>query len=214
MENLTRFQASLISDLTNEFDRLNPKVDKSKPKRFGVNTIMNCIDEEKSFIESVYAYNRGVKMKLREDLDRMTDDFMAEYEEYFNLTYGSKYSATNIWNGLEMLFDESKNSVSESDELLIYIVSNTKQLERGSDTKDYCDGMKYIGIHVSFNVERVSITLDSGKEISLNKIKGFRFSSDSYYLYKDKGFFVQSTSLDGLIQNSKRIQQNIVSLIK
>jgi len=214
MENLTRFQATLIKDLTNEFDRLNPKVSSNKPKRFGVDTIMNCINEETLFIQSINAYNREMKKKLREDLDMMTDDFMAEYEEYFHLVYGQKFNDINIWHSLETFFDENKNGVSESEELYIYVASNSKNLERGSDVKDWCGGKEYFLIHVSFDLERVRITLDSGKVIDLNKIKGLRFSTDSYYLYRDKDFFVQSTSLDGLIQNSKRIQQRIVSMIK
>ena len=213
MENLTRFQASLISDLTNEFDRLNPKEDKSKPKRFGIDTINNCINEEKAFIESIYAYNRAMKKKLKESFDRMTDEFMAEYEEYFHLIYGKRYSEKIIWNTIDTLFNVEEDKVEDSNELVIVVASNTKPFNRGSDKKDFADGMDYFTIHVTFELIREKITLDSGKGISLNKIKGLRFSNYDY-LYKGKDFEYSANSLDGLIQICKQIQQTIVRLVK
>ena len=205
MSNLTEFQAGLIEDLSREFQRLNPQKD-DKPKRFGVDTISKCIEEEDAFIASLDAYNDSMKKKLKDVFLVQTEAFYEEYGDHLSLQMGSLISNNSIWHGMDALFGD--NAVSPTDDIDLYLVSHTK---RHDGDHDRCGGKKYFKLYVSFVLNDCFLTLDSKKKITKKKIVGLRFSTRDW-LSREKG--VERSTLDDLIQESSEVQQKIINLIK
>ena len=209
--NLTNYQAKLISDLSKEFDKLNPKTEKVGTSRFSINTINECITEEKKFYDTIEKYNNSMVLLLHKQFKEQIKDFEKEYKKLIRLTYGTEYNPTNIQNNINTLFNTTKKfENSGSDECQINFVSEVKR-STDSDTRKYNDGRAFFTLYVSFKLERVKIELKSGKEIVMNKIIGLNFSTRNW-LHKTDSYATNRNTLDLLIQECQEVQKSIVRI--
>jgi len=210
--NLTNYQTKLINDLSKEFDKLNPKTEKvGTTSRFSVNTISECNNEEKKFIETIEKYNVSMSLVLDKDLKKQLKEFDKEYNKVMYLTYGKVYSPTNIWNDMNTLLNSAEKT-KKSDECIINLVSK-KNVNDSSDNRKYNNGMAYISIFLSYKVERVSIVLKSSKIINLDKIIGLNFSTHEW-LHRNESYATNRNTLDLLIQDCKNTQSRIVYICR
>jgi hypothetical protein len=216
MSNLSQFQQKLINELTNEFKRLNPETKSNNGvKRFSIDTIDHCINEEEKFKQTIAKHNLTmVKVfvnQFKEELKSLKKEFGKVLDVQIgipNSTYSFKYT-------LEEVEDRAKKqplNIRTSDEFKLFLVSKTKVFDRGDSRWNYCNNKKYTEIFVHFKISTEKVILESGKEVILYKVVGLNYSN---YDYLNSGSYKSdSSTLDGLIQSTKSIQQAIVSLVK
>ena len=206
---LTTFQSNLIKDLTKEFARLNPKeLPSGKTTRFSIATIENCISEKQKFIDSVKSYNASIAKVLRKVLEKDLKSVGKEFSKYLTIQDGRHY-ATRLSYTIDELFQKT-NDVSSCNHAYIYLVG--KIPNRGCSDNG-TKGFSNVQLYLRFTTVYDKITLQSGKEVAMNKIIGLQFcnqdasSESSQYAYK-------ANSLESLIQLNQSIQQRIVELAK
>lgn len=205
--NISTYQAKLLSDLSKEFDKLNPKIKVGITPKFSLKTINHCINEEKTFIETIAKYNVSIAQVLDKQFKAEIKAFEKEYKKVMYITFGKRYSETNISGTYDTMF-KSSNNCGGSRETEINFVSEVKR-NTNSDTQRYNEGQAYHTIYCSYKTERAPITLQSGKRIELQRIVGFNFSTHDW-LHKNNEYATNRNTLDSLIQESKDVQQRIV----
>jgi hypothetical protein len=208
MTALTKFQEKLISDMTNEFNRLNPKQEATgKPKKFGANTLIDCIDEEKKFNQTMDAYNKTMAKKLRKGFDENIAELTKEYKKLFDVRVGYYRNNTPLlWGGA----NEAFNSFNHSNDIYIGILSRIKEINKcGSFNTTYYWDMDYVKIYASLTFETISISLDNGSNVSRGKLTHISYHADSYYKNEPK-----YKSIDELIQNTPALQRQLTYLLK
>jgi len=99
MTNLTKFQNQLISDLQNEFAKLNPPT--SNDGRFSINTLKQSISDLEAFKDSIFKYNRTMALTLEQDFNTQIEKFNKEFspvkleirnhKDIFNNEYSYEY---------------------------------------------------------------------------------------------------------------------------
>lgn len=204
MTALTKFQDKLISELTNEFNRLNPKQEAlGKPKKFGASALLDCIDEEKKFNQTIDAYNKTMAKKLRKGFDENIAELTKEYKKLFDVTVG-RFNGGTLDGGA----DEAFNSYNHSNNIYIGILSRTKMSSNGFNEFPYWE-KAYVKIHASLTFETISITLDNGAKVSREKLTHISYHTGTYY---DKS--PKYVSIDDLIQNTPEIQRQLTYLMK
>jgi len=216
MSNLSDFQKKLINELTNEFDKLNPKqkVDNGV-KRFSVGTINNCINEEEKFKQTMVKHNLTM---LKVFVGQLKDDiksFQKEFGKVFDFQVGlPKGNGVAVKKTIEELETATKNAplyISNYNEVQLFIISKKKYLEKSStSTFDPCNGKLYTDCFVALKSVREKIVLESGKEVGFEKIVGLNYALYNHnYSSSNKQLFA---TLDGLIQGEKGMQQRMVNL--
>jgi hypothetical protein len=211
MSNLTKFQDKLITELKGEFERINPSEVKSTSKRFSLDTINKCINEEDDFRESVYSYNKKVIATLKK---QFFDELKKLKKEFDNLiVFNDGHMVSNIlWGGWESFEKHYKDPQTNSVYSEIILVNTKKENPNNYTTSlRYFDGKDYRKITCLFETQSESIILESGKEIKLFKVIGLRYTTKDW-LHLEGAVF--GSSLDELIQIDKDLQQKIVALLK
>lgn len=217
MSNLSQFQQKLINDLTNEFKKLNPQSkDKTGVKRFGLSSIDNCINEEEKFKQTVAKHNLTMLKVFINQFKEELKEFKKEFGKVldFQIGYPShlNYVDNHTIEDIEKYVKQFPLNVSTSKQLYLFLVSKTKVYDRGDSRWNYCNSKKYQQIYVNFKMEKVIVALESGKEVTLYKIAGLNYSNYDYL--SSSHYKVDSSTLDGLVQSHKSIQQDIVDLVK
>lgn len=201
---LTTFQTGLIADLQKEFDRLNPAAaPASGKKRFGIETIHKCIDDEAAFIASIKSFNDSMIKKLRGDFIEMIDAFRDEgyLRPIVGITKNGYYPTE------EKFFSGDPTTTSE---LPVLLTSITKK-RQGDSQFDYAEGFDYKMVYTRYKMDPTYINLDNGRKIQMNKIIGLRFYE---YTWHSSFANPEYKTLDDLIQSSRTVQQAIVNLCK
>lgn len=216
MSNLSQFQEKLINELTNEFKKLNPEQKSSGGvKRFGLATIDFCINEEEKFRQTIAKHNLTMAKVFVNQFKEELKAFKKEFGKVVDLQVGMIYSNYSYKYTLEELEERTRKNplnVSISNEMQLFIVSKTKIFDRGDARWNYCNNKKYENLYIHFKTEKENIVLESGKVVSLHKIVGLNYSNYDYLnSYNDKA---DASTLDGLIQSTKPIQQRLVELVK
>jgi len=220
MSKLTNFQEKLLNDLRSEFDKLNVKNEKqSSGKRFSLETIQNCINEEEKFKEVINKHNLAMIETFKKVILNEFKAFKKEFGKVIDLrTDFSTYSQDPKENFKSGTFDffidrNKKYSLGErnSDEAKIYFVSKLKFIKYYESRYDYFNGAKYFSLYLDFKRERVSITLESGKVVSFSKIIGVSYNTKDW-LHRNDGEVY--SSLDEAIQMNKTVQKQIVEIVQ
>ena len=212
MSNLTKLQESLINGLKKEFSRINPQVSNSGGKRFGIDTIGECKNEEAKFLETVRKHNLTMIKVFDKQFKDELKAFEKEFGKVFKVQLGHTYSNNEHHHGYDNLIKISKNSAQSNsgyNEIHLHIVG--KKPHSGDSRFNYCNGKDYTKIFVDFNRESVTMTLESGKQVSAYKIKGLVFS-EREYLYRSKSDNLATATLDEFIQTSKSLQKRLVEI--
>jgi len=214
MTNLIELQNKLVNDLIAEFSRINPKPSANgSAKRFGFATIDECKNEEEKFIQTILKHNLTMIKVFDKQFKDECKAFTKEFGKLFNLVAGYKYNNSDgkIQHGYEGFIEDNKKTINDSsyNEVYLYIVSKTKRFN-GDSGRNYHNNMGYTRFYLDFKREKVEIKLESGKSVRGYKIVGLIYS-ESDYLYRDKQG-IKTATLDEFIQESKKIQQSMVSM--
>lgn len=206
MSQLTDFQNELIKDLTAEFERLNPKVTEStKPNRFSIEMIENCLSEKQKFIDSVNRYNVSIAKVLKKTFDSEVKKVAKELDKYFTIQNGSYYG--QLSHDSDTYLFGGANKVSQGTQSQLYIVSRTKKDEFYRATHYFVS----LQIYCRFKLITDSVTLKSGEVVNMHKIIGLKFSDKDYL--NDKSSYI-ADSLDSFIQNNQMIQRRLIDMCK
>ena len=208
MEDLSKVQQDLINDLVKEFRKINPKKSNSS-NRFTIDTIHNCLKEEERFISSVKKHNESMATLFVEHFKNEVSDFEKEFGELIEVNFGGFDNRGNqsTFHDLKSFIERgNKNDFSNSTQVAVVLISKTKSARSSDDYKG--KGMKNSSLFVRFKTEFVKTILDSGKEVSLRKVIGLKYTLNGSY----SGDTHYYSSLDELIQTDKSLQQRIVSL--
>jgi hypothetical protein len=215
MSKLTDFQEKLLNDLRSEFDKLNVKNEKqSSGKRFSIETIQNCINEEEKFKEVIAKHNLAMIETFKKVILNEFKAFKKEFGKVIDLEYNfCKYQSSKA-ESFEYFIDKNKKAPiveHNSSEAIIYFVSKVKFIKYSEGRYDYFNGAKYFSLYLDFKRERVSITLESGKVVSFSKIIGVSYNTKDW-LHRNDGEFY--SSLDEAIQMNKTVQKQIVEIVQ
>jgi hypothetical protein len=212
---LTSYQEKLIKELSAEFKKLNPKEEKvGGTNKFTLNTILACTSEEQNFKETVKKQNKAISLLLDKELKKQIKDFEKEFGKIAKVQLGTSL------NGIIQKHDSYENMLNtcggefygSSAECYFNIVSKTKGFSSSDRRYDYCNGMAYMVIYLSYRTITDTLTLASGKVIRLERIVGFTFSLRDWLHKKEAMEDEKANTLDELIQKSKRVQQDLVRL--
>ena len=210
MENLTSIQKDLVNNLIQQFNTINPQPISGK-KRFTIQTINQCNDEEKLFQKTISAHNLTMVKVLCAKIQEEIKAFKKEFGEVIDTQIGhNEYNRP--YETIELMSESVKNDplvVKKSNEATIFLVSK-KKLYNEDSRFDYCNNMKYYQIFVSFRTEKAKQQLESGKEVIADKIIGLSYSRFDW-LHRVK--FYNAATLDELIQNDDEVQKALVSLV-
>jgi virulence-associated protein VapD len=217
ISNLTPIQQGLITDLVNEFNKINPKPT-SGVSRFTFETISECLNEEERFFETLMKNNKTMIKLFEKQFKDDIKEFLKEFGKAFRVEQGYIWVNNEPRNTMEQLIEEHLKGDNRrrldlsSSEVNLFFVSNKKDYRsfNGSDSRYDYFGNAYHRIYVDFNRERVTIKLQSGKEVSFYKVVGLKYYTNEW-LHRDKG--ESYTSLDEFIQNNKTIQQRLVAMV-
>jgi hypothetical protein len=184
MNNLTKFQNQLITDLQNEFAKLNPPATQDSG-RFSIATLKKDVQEVDSFKKSIWDYN--IKMSI------MLEKSMHEQIEQFN----KEFAPVNLY------FDKRLRMFSEDSDY--YYIKNPNS----ADAQLSFEKQEYIGLYVLFNTTRVTITT-SCETISMRKITGLLWSTRSS-LCRNDSEAVHYATLEDFVQQNKNFQRKITN---
>ena len=216
MENLTKLQQSLINSLIKEFTKINPKPSNGVA-RFSFETINNCLKEEERFKQTITKHNLAMIKLFGGQIKDDIKEFEKEFGSVLSIKtgYTAYYSKNNeVFKSLEkMIEDNTEKPISNNDsrECELFFVSKSKPYSLGNSNEDYF-GKAYRQIYVDFKREKVTITLESGKEVSAYKIVGVTYNYNNW-LHRKNTNNVEGSTLDEFIQRSKTIQQAIVGMV-
>jgi len=217
MTNLTSLQESLIDGLKKEFSRINPQVtNNSGGKRFTFDTLDECKNEEAKFLETITKHNLTMIKVFDKQFTEELKNFKKEFGKVFNVQLGYTHTPRNGGNTeehhtYENFIKEGKRKPLQGNghnEMYFFIVSKTKTFD-GESRYDYCKGYGHTKLYVDFKRERVTMVLQSGKEVTTYKIVGLEFAKEDY-LNRDRGLI--TSTLDEYIQTSKPLQGRLVEL--
>ena len=213
MSNLSALQESLVNGLIKEFSRINPKVTSTNGKRFSFDSLDNCKREEEKFLETVKKHNLTMIKVFDKQFKDELKSFTKEFGKVFNTQIGYKYpSQTSYHHSYENFIKINQlkpQNCYDSDECYLFIVSKTKNYNGGDSRYDFCGGKDYTKLQVDFKRERVTMTLESGKEVSAYKVVGLEFC-EREYLYRKEG--LTTSTFDEFIQTSKTLQRKMVDM--
>jgi len=184
MNNLTKFQNQLITDLQNEFAKLNPPTTQDSG-RFSIATLKKDVQEVDAFKKSIWDYNKKMSAMLKES--------MLEQIEQFNKEFAP----------VKLHFDSKLSMFSEDSDY--YYAKNPYhaevELKFGSD--------QYVGLYILYNTTRVTITT-SCETISLSKIKGLMWSTRGW-VCRNEASGVHYATLEDFIQQNTEFQRRITN---
>lgn len=211
---LTSYQDKLIKELSAEFKKLNPTEQKvGGANKFTLNTILSCTSEEANFKETVRKQNKAISLLLDKEIKKQIKDFEKEFGKIAKVQLGTIYMGnTNRHNSYEDMLKGAEKIEGTSNETHFYLVSKTKGFNGGDRRYDYCDGMTFTIIYLSYRTITDTLTLASGKVINLNRIVGLNFCLRDWLHRNDALQDEKANTLDELIQKSKRVQQELVNL--
>lgn len=209
MEKLTTLQRTLIEDLVAEFSKINKT--EQKKGRFTLKTIIDCNNEEELFKETVTKHNLAMMKVFTTQFDDDIKAFKKEFGQVLDVQighfqYGRPYGTLDI---LTNATKEKPLANNQYHEMNLFIVSKTKPYS-GDSRSNYCNNMNYLKIYVDFKRERVIHVLESGKEVIVYKVVGLEYRAIYEYLHKEKT--INTSTLDELIQNDKKVQTKLVEL--
>ena len=216
MSNLNDFQKKLIDELTKEFEKLNPKqkVDNGV-KRFSVGMINNCINEEEKFKQTMNKHNLTMLKVFVNQLKEDVKSFKKEFGKVFDMQIGiAKGNGIGIKQDIEELESETKKNplyISGYKQVQLFIVSKTKNISLKDNNYNPCNNKQYTNSYVGFKTETSKVTLESGKEVSFQRIIGLEYSMYDYN-YGNRDSKKVYPTLDELIQGEKYMQQRMVDL--
>jgi hypothetical protein len=214
MKNLTKLQEKLIQDLKNEFSKINPQQENTSLKRFSFESISNCINEEQQFHDTIKAHNEKMIIELKKVFEKELKDFKKEFKNSFDIQVGSynKYGNFGTKNTFEEMIFDNKSRINyhnlKASETEIYFVSKTREQK---EQYHPCKNMLYTMVYADFRRKKVSIILESGKEVSSYQIEGLSYRKNNW-LHREKG--ISHASLDRYLQMEKSFQNDIVELLK
>jgi hypothetical protein len=213
MENLTKFQQDLINSLIKEFTKINPKPNNGEA-RFTFDTINNCLKEEERFKQTITKHNLAMIKLFGGQIKNDIKEFEKEFSSVLNIETGHStyYSKTKeVFNSLEQMIDINTNKIlsnNNGSECKLFFVSKSKPY---SGSADNYFGKAYHQIYVDFKREKVSVILESGKEVVVYKIVGVTYNYCNW-LNRNAALNVEGSTLDEFIQKSKSVQQKIITM--
>lgn len=213
MENLTKFQQELINSLIKEFTKINPKPNNGGV-RFSMDTINNCLKEEERFKQTITKHNLAMIKLFSGQIKDDIDEFNKEFGGVLNIETGCgiyNNKTKEIHNSVEQMIDiNTNNSLLDNctSECNLFLISKTKPYKGNSH--NYF-GNDYYQLYIDFKREKVSVTLESGKEVIAYKIVGVTYNYFDW-LNRKSSLNVEASTLDEFIQKSKTTQQAIVRL--
>lgn len=184
MTNLTKFQNQLISDLQNEFAKLNPPT--SNDGRFSINALKQSISDLEAFKDSIFKYNRTMALTLEQDFNAQIEKFNEEFSPV----------KLEIRNHRDIFNDEY-----------------TYKCPRNADLAFYFEGERDVNRYqgkVIFNIVSVKLELPYDT-ITCYKIKGLLWSRLGSLKQTETN---QYKSLDEFLQADKNFQQHITNQYK
>ena len=214
MTNLTKFQEQLISDIQKEFSKLNTKEEiNAKSKKFSMETINNCINEEEKFIDIVHKHNIKMVDAFSKIMLKEIKDFNKEFGKVIELKHDfTKYSSSQQ-GVFSYMVEQNKKSPKNSYntyETNLYFVSKVK-FNRMNDQWNYFNNADYRTYYLDFKREQALITLESGKQVTLLKIIGAQYLTKDW-LHRDNG--KRYDSLDEMLQRDDEMQRAMVQLVQ
>jgi len=216
MNNLTTLQQGLIDGLIKEFTKINPKPSANGAKRFSFDTIAECQQEEERFLGTIGRHN-DTMIKV---FDKQFKDELKAFEKEFGKVFTTQIGYTSNkseWSDYKHFIEANKNKKSIQDtvssyEMQLFIVSKTKKY--GGDignSSDKCNGKEYFKLQVDFKREKVTIKLESGKNVEAYKIVGLIFCNNEYH-YRHNDNVITTSTLDEFIQTNKQLQRVLVEM--
>jgi hypothetical protein len=214
MSNLTKFQEQLISDIQKEFTKLNAKEEtNAKGKKFSMETINNCINEEEKFIDIVHKHNIKMVDAFSKIMLKEIKDFNKEFGKVIELKHDYTRYTTSEQGVFSYMVEQNKKSPKNSYntyETKLYFVSKVK-FTRSDDQWNFFNKADYRTYYLDFKREKVSITLESGKQVTLLKIIGAQYLTKDW-LHRDNG--KRYDSLDEMLQRDDEMQRAMVQLVQ
>lgn len=214
MSNLTQFQEQLIFDIQKEFSKLNAKEEiNSKGKKFSIETINNCINEEEKFIDIVHKHNIKMVDAFSKIMLKEIKDFNKEFGKVIELKHDfTRYSSSQqgVFNHMVEQNKKSPKNSYNTCETKLYFVSKVK-FTRSNDEWNFFNNADYRTYYLDFKREKVSITLESGKQVTLCKIIGVQYLTKDW-LRRDEG--KRYDSLDEMLQRDDEMQRAMVQLVQ
>lgn len=214
MSNLTQFQEKLISDIQKEFSKLNAKEEiNSKGKKFSMETINNCINEEEKFIDIVHKHNIKMVDAFSKIMLKEIKDFNKEFGKVIELKHDYTRYSSSQQGVFSCMVEQNKKSPKNSYntyETKLYFVSKVK-FTRSNDQWNFFNNADYRTYYLDFKREKVSITLESGKQVTLLKIIGAQYLTKDW-LHRDNG--KRYDSLDEMLQRDDEMQRAMVQLVQ
>ena len=215
-EQLTKIQQGLVNGLISEFTKINPKPTNGT-KRFGFDTINDCMKEEERFKQTIAKHNKTMMKVFADQLKADVKEFKNEFGKVIDIELGHYYSSGGERQyTLEKLIEQvEKQPISDnrSTEVRLFFVSKTKRYQSSDSRYDYFGNRQFEGIYVNFKRERVDIVLESGKNVYAFKIVGLVYKLYDW-LNDDKDHCKKFSTLDEMVQSDKYLQQRIVGLVQ
>jgi len=212
MDNLTSFQANLIKDIQQEFERLNPKIDTNKP--FNLQTIKAIQNEEAAHIESVKLFNLRMIDIYAEQFRKEIKEFEDEFGSEIEVRYDFQIYPTSPNNTLEYFISQNKlKAITNNDfnEVVIYFISKNKTQHFSEPRYNYFNNRIYFKIYFDFVRDYEKITLRNGKTVNPSKILGYMYNTNEY-LHRKLDSNNKHKTLNDMVQNCKYFQRKLVEL--
>jgi len=216
METLTKNQNELIKNLVAEFQKMNSSnVVVNKSGRFTAQSIVECINEKQKVIDEIKKYNSEIFGFLIKNIEKEIEMFKAEFGNLFNIQIG-RIGAAGFLSNYKYDIDLATNYFKErngndlrSVEVQIFIVSKKRQYTCDS-RYNYCNGMTYQMLYISFDTERITTKLESGETFETYKLKDISFKMRDYLNDNTPKY----KTIDELIQNENSVKQKMVAMCK
>lgn len=204
-DKLTKVQQGLVGGLINEFTKINPKPS-SGTKRFGADTIGQCLKEEDRFKETITKHNMTMMKVFIGQFKNDIKEFKKEFGKVIDIKLRYSYSSALCETPEQLMernLESSKIDLIEAKETILFFVSKT--MPHSGDSRSYYE------VYVDFKREQVNTTLESGKVVTTYKVIGLQYNTRNWLHRKDAANQSFST-LDELIQCHQPTQQRLVQL--
>lgn len=206
---LTALQNKLINELSKEFTRLNPPIGLGVKTPFSLKMIENSLEEEKKFISTISAHNVSMAKALKPSFEKQIKEITKEYSKLFNISVGNQYHNKKVCNDYDKAMLEDASEAKTTNQAIIFFGSKTKTNTGWG--YQYANGMQYVPIYCRFKTEKETLVLESGKEVSKQKIVGLTFCNNSW-LYEDRESANFSDTIEEFFQNNPEVQRQIIRL--
>lgn len=220
---LTKTQQELVDGIIGEFNNINAKdASKKTDGRFTLASVRKCEHDKEEFIRNMNLHNSAMLSLFREKVLSDIKEFTEEFGSVIDVKLCREYADPDMSNH-QMLLELKDNwmdkehrhssGTTKAKQIKAYFVSKTKtqkaECHQSRFEKINVGSAIFFTAFITPKADWASIALEDGSYYRMLKISGIQYS---LYDWLCDEHYPSYSSLDEMLQNSKKFQSQIVRI--